>query len=466
MDTTVDVRSIGKMIHAGCKHHHCRKHADGRVPESAQLPTITPKVGEEWPPEFLHCGTWPPPQQPSESESDINIAVKPKTKAPKQKAPVKVYPDNIPDIDGDGSDSDSNSDETSDDVADTPAEPVAVDSTELSDAIDTLKVATDDAAKSGDQNGNDKRLTNVIHALVKAPYSVLKLVARHGNGDGSPRRGNDTSKSPRKSLFDHEIVAESQARVEIADYLDSLIDHGDYEEGYGCVWPLEEYRRTGWAKEMIAAYPAESAEFSRDSSATYVHLRASRLADVFEEFCRPPASTVFALSTPLMAQNQGSSGGGGPGGGNNALPMSGNIGDGSGMTALPGHYLPFEEITLPPHLMPINPEDEDDVVPDMHAAFGINRALNQNLVSAAIVPGSAAAAVAAVGMGAGSGAVGADGATTGEASQAGATRDPTWRDLGLNALVADAPRNGISAVGMEGVGRRREGKRTGLLLLR
>ncbi|KAH0848600.1 hypothetical protein FOPE_02626 [Fonsecaea pedrosoi] len=244
MDTTVD-------------------HADGLVPESAQLPTITPKVGEEWPPEFLHCGTWPPPQQPSESESDINIAVKPKTKAPKQKAPVKVYPDNIPDIDGDGSDSDSNSDETSDDLADTPAEPVAVDSTELSDAIDTLKVATDDAAKSGDQNGNDKRITNVIHALVKAPYSVLKLVARHGNGDGSPRRGNDTSKSPRKSLFDHEIVAESQARVEIADYLDSLIDHGDYEEGYGCVWPLEEYRRTGWAKEMIAAYPAESAEFVR-----------------------------------------------------------------------------------------------------------------------------------------------------------------------------------------------------------
>ena len=29
---------------------------------------------------------------------------------------------------------------------------------------------------------------------------------------------------------------------------------------------------------------------------------------------------------------------------------------------------------MPPHNQPINPEDEDDVVPDQHAAFGIQRA--------------------------------------------------------------------------------------------
>jgi hypothetical protein len=29
---------------------------------------------------------------------------------------------------------------------------------------------------------------------------------------------------------------------------------------------------------------------------------------------------------------------------------------------------------VPPHNQPINPEDEDDVVPDQHAAFGIQRA--------------------------------------------------------------------------------------------
>ncbi|OAP62790.1 hypothetical protein AYL99_02017 [Fonsecaea erecta] len=497
MDTTVDVKSIGKLIHAGCKHHHCRKHANDLISESVQTPTAAPKVGEEWPPEFLHCGIWPPLQQASESESEINAPVRPKVKAMKQKAHVKVYPDNIPDIDGGGSDSESGSDDSDDDEDDdkvaTPAEPLTVDSTELSDAIDTLKITTNGADKEGDQNGNEKRMTNVIHALAKAPYSVLKLVARHGNSDGSPRRGYDSSKSPRNRLFDQEVVAEAQARVEIADYLDSLIDHGDYEEGYGCVWPLEEYRRSGWAKEMVAAYPVESAEFTRDSSATYIHLHASRLADVFEEFCRPPASTVFAPSTvagaaaaAAGASNQGAAGAGaagqatGIGGGlaqglinahHHAQPTYGTLADGSGMTALPGHYLPFEEITLPPHLMPVNPEDEDDVVPDMHAAFGINRALNQNQSFGVIVPGSAAAAVAAAGGGvggggaAGGGALGTDGAT-GEASQAGAAREPVWRDLGLDALVAEAPRNAVSTVGGPGAGRRREGRRTGLLLLR
>jgi hypothetical protein len=36
--------------------------------------------------------------------------------------------------------------------------------------------------------------------------------------------------------------------------------------------------------------------------------------------------------------------------------------------------LPMEEIYVPPKHQPVNPEDEDDVVPDQHAAFGIQRA--------------------------------------------------------------------------------------------
>ncbi|KAK9465778.1 hypothetical protein V1512DRAFT_254258 [Lipomyces arxii] len=35
------------------------------------------------------------------------------------------------------------------------------------------------------------------------------------------------------------------------------------------------------------------------------------------------------------------------------------------------HSLPDDVITIPPEFEPINPEDEDDVVPDQHAAFGI-----------------------------------------------------------------------------------------------
>jgi hypothetical protein len=37
---------------------------------------------------------------------------------------------------------------------------------------------------------------------------------------------------------------------------------------------------------------------------------------------------------------------------------------------------------VPPHNQPLNPEDEDDVVPDQHAAFGIQRATQKTKESA------------------------------------------------------------------------------------
>lgn len=133
------------------------------------------------------------------------------------------------------------------------------------------------------------------------------------------------------------------------------------------------------------------------------------------------------------------------------------------MTTLPGSFLPFEEIHLPPHLMPLNPEDEDGVVPDMHAAFGINRALGQG--QGVAQGGSAAAGGGGIATAAGLGGAAAAGGPGGEASMAGAQREPVWRDLGLGALMGDA---GGSAEGRKPKpgGTRREGKRTGLLFLR
>ncbi|KAM3423508.1 hypothetical protein BST61_g936 [Cercospora zeina] len=58
--------------------------------------------------------------------------------------------------------------------------------------------------------------------------------------------------------------------------------------------------------------------------------------------------------------------------------------------------LPAEEIAVAPQHQPLNPDDEDDVVPDQHAAFGIQRAQQK-------------------------------------------TREPAWRDLGLHTLMSDAP---------------------------
>ena len=109
------------------------------------------------------------------------------------------------------------------------------------------------------------------------------------------------------------------------------------------------------------------------------------------------------------------------------------------MVHVPGHFLPFEEIYLPPHLMPINPEDEDDVVPDMHAAFGINRAMRQSQ-----------------GVG-------------GESGAAAQAREPAWRDFALEELVIRGPRaaEGQATTAAAAAGRnRRDGRRAGTMMMR
>ena len=80
---------------------------------------------------------------------------------------------------------------------------------------------------------------------------------------------------------------------------------------------------------------------------------------------------------------------------------------------------------MPPHHQPINPEDEDDVVPDQHAAFGIQRATQ-------------------------------------------AKREPAWKDLGLEELVKQGPNgNGVSLGRLGGAklgstGRGVEGRGSGM----
>ncbi|KAL2357636.1 Apc13p protein-domain-containing protein [Cryomyces antarcticus] len=81
---------------------------------------------------------------------------------------------------------------------------------------------------------------------------------------------------------------------------------------------------------------------SKDSSHTYIHLLFPSHADLFEDFNRT--------------------------------------------------RLAPEEIYVPAQHQPLNPEDEDDVVPDQHAAFGIQRATMRQ-------------------------------------------REPAWKDLGLDGLM-------------------------------
>lgn len=106
--------------------------------------------------------------------------------------------------------------------------------------------------------------------------------------------------------------------------------------------------------------------------------------------------------------------------------------------------------------MPLNPEDEDGVVPDMHAAFGIERA-----------------------MGRGMGPV-VGGERSGRGELGSARVELVWRDLGVERLVEGASGLGVAGQGRvvgagagggrgggDGVnGVRREGRRGGILSIR
>jgi hypothetical protein len=67
--------------------------------------------------------------------------------------------------------------------------------------------------------------------------------------------------SQRKDVFDREIAAEAQARIEALEFVDSLVKAGNYKEAYGWIWPLEDYRQVRWSEEMIKAFPRECQEF-------------------------------------------------------------------------------------------------------------------------------------------------------------------------------------------------------------
>jgi hypothetical protein len=65
----------------------------------------------------------------------------------------------------------------------------------------------------------------------------------------------------KKQQFEREIVAESQARREITDYILELEGDDNFKEEIEAIWSLEDYRRHGWAIEALMAFPKESRHF-------------------------------------------------------------------------------------------------------------------------------------------------------------------------------------------------------------
>lgn len=136
-----------------------------------------------------------------------------------------------------------------------------------------------------------------------------------------------------------------------------------------------------------------------------------RLADHFEDFTRPHTSLTSASlnggpTTTTATTTTGP----------NGTTVTVTYGATTTPSATIPSYLPIEEVYLPPHYQPINPEDEDDVVPDQHAAFGIARAMDA----------------------------------------AGRRRvEPVWRDLGMRELVRGETlaRGGAQRMAIRTVGR-------------
>lgn len=110
---------------------------------------------------------------------------------------------------------------------------------------------------------------------------------------------------------------------------------------------------------------------SKDSSATSLHMHHPRLADFFEDFTRPHTSP---MNPPSLSSTTGT--------GTthyNAQTHSTTVtyGNSSSSPTTTPSFLPVEDIYVLPQFQPPNPEDEDDVVPDQHAAFGITRAMER-----------------------------------------------------------------------------------------
>ncbi|OKP10761.1 hypothetical protein PENSUB_4064 [Penicillium subrubescens] len=164
-----------------------------------------------------------------------------------------------------------------------------------------------------------------------------------------------------------------------------------------------------------------------------------RLADLFEEFTKPHLSSAGISSGTQNNLTQSSTNN------PNATTYA------SSPSTIPS-FLPIEDIYLQPQYQPPNPEDEDDVVPDQHAAFGIARAMERrheavwrDLGLEALVNG----------QGHGGGAAAVNGGVGAGGAGAGAGPGATLRGSGGGAASAAS-----AAVRVRSAGRRMGGRRT------
>ncbi|EEH15779.2 hypothetical protein PABG_05866 [Paracoccidioides brasiliensis Pb03] len=108
---------------------------------------------------------------------------------------------------------------------------------------------------------------------------------------------------------------------------------------------------------------------SKDSSPNHIHFHHPRLADLFEDFNRPHTSIFTSTTTTTTSTTNANH----P---TTVTTVTTTNNPSSSIPATINSFLPVEDIYVSPQHQPVNPEDEDDVVPDQHAVFGITCAMD------------------------------------------------------------------------------------------
>ncbi|EXJ78278.1 hypothetical protein A1O3_09439 [Capronia epimyces CBS 606.96] len=247
--TTLDGKLIGKMIHVDCSEHHCsEQHTRGESEVSKPSSISNPRNGDVPAPEYLHCGFWPRPltEADLDEESHEPRGLHDHHGLGAGRSGPAASTSSLRPTGPDGGEDDASG--SWQEVIHKAEDHHSAVTDELSKAVDAWRTMFAASSETGEGRNDSEK--------AKKPYSVMRLVARQPINDRNSAGLEQTGPS-RQSILDKEIAAECQARSEIMEYIDALVDEGDYEDAYACIWPLEEYRRSGWAEEMIFAFPNE-----------------------------------------------------------------------------------------------------------------------------------------------------------------------------------------------------------------
>ncbi|KAI8249242.1 Anaphase-promoting complex subunit 13 [Colletotrichum sp. SAR11_239] len=169
-------------------------------------------------------------------------------------------------------------------------------------------------------------ISDIKKYIVKV-FEIEKTSTEHDSTQAPPsetfNRATELIKQMIASNFGIDLTQAFHEAIPEGVMEKSFADSNDNNDTREVEFTATEAHSSSLVEESVFTWMEEASK-NKDASHTYVHMHRARDADLFEDFCKD--------------------------------------------------RLPDDEVYVPPQHQPINPEDEDDVVPDQHAAFGITKA--------------------------------------------------------------------------------------------